>query len=136
MVITYKEIFTRLKSVFPDLIDWLPTDREYQTASIGDVIGLMERYHDIVNFYRPYVWECEEIATAFVVDVRREEKDDLSLTRNRAIGEALGDRWNGVDKSHHANIFVADDGIYLFDMQTKKIWPAVKGQDNIFFVRL
>jgi len=136
MIITTKEIITKLKDIFPDINDWLPTDKEYLSVGVGEMIALIEKHCDPRNRYRPYVWECEEIAQAFITDIRREELDDLSIKRNRAIGEALGDRWNGSDKSHHANICIADDGVYLFDMQTKKIWPAKKGQDNIFFVRM
>jgi len=136
MVITSQGIYSLLKPIFPDLNEWLPTDNEYETVSVREMTSLIDRFRDPANTYRPHVWACEEIAMAFVVDVRRAEKDDLSTKRNRAIGEALGDKWDGVEKQHHANIFIADDGVYLFDMQTKKIWPAQNGQDNIYFVRL
>lgn len=136
-----QEIYGKLKELFPRVIDWLPTDSEYLTIEPEQVQVLIEKYADPENRYIPNLWECEEIAIAFVVDVRRGRKNDVESIpvterKNYAIGEALGTRWDGVAKSHQANIFIASDGVYLFDMQTKKTWKAEKGRDDIFFVRM
>jgi len=135
MVITTATMQSQLRAIFPGIVDWLPTDRDYLLADIETVRSLITKYRDPLNRYIPQVWECEEIASAFMVDVRRGELA-AGKKKNMAIGEALGTKWNGVEKRHHANIFFSADGIYLFDMVTQKIWQAKPGQDKIFFVRI
>ena len=139
MVLKTHEMRSQLKSLFPSLLDWLPTDREY--LPVDNMAELIEKYADPLNRYIPSLWECEEIAMAFIVDVRRGRLDNLHMIephfrKNLAIGEALGTRWDGEKKSHHANIFFSMDGVYLCDLQTKKIWKAKNGNDDIFFVRM
>ena len=123
------------------MIDWLPTDKEYLFVEPEEVESLMFNFADPSNRYIPFVWECEEIAMSFVVDVRRERRNNIESIaveerRNLALGEALGTKWAGKNKSHHANIFIATDGVYLADLQKRKIWKAEKGKDEMFFVRM
>lgn len=139
MKITTKEITRKLKRIFPKLYDWLPTDREYITIEPDEVRSYIDKLAE--HRYLPRMWECEERSMAFVVDLKRDRLKNYDPIPQEerfdfALGEALGNKWQGEDMSHQANIFIAEDGVYLFDVWTKKIWKAEKHKDNIFFVRM
>lgn len=79
--------------------------------------------------------ECEEIAKAFVMDVRKWEAQ-TDQTINRAIGAANCSRVRGEEIGHTINVAITADGVVLFDMQTGESWAAESGQDDIYFVEM
>lgn len=138
--IGFEEIERRLRAVFPNLEVWAPTDATYLTVDLAEMDRLVDR-----NPAQPWlknINECEEIADRFLVNVRDWELDSAQrmateLRFNRALGVASGGRFQNVDKDHTVNVFAADDGgIYLLDMQVATYWRAVKGADDIYFVRM
>ena len=140
--ITTNEIhrMMRRNGAFTRCREWVSTDREYLVPTLDMVKSLMAKYADDSIRYIPSLCECEEFALFFLADVRRgrcRDIDDLPVAdrKNLAIGEALGGKWNGVGKKHHANICVTEDGLYLFDMQSQQIWQPMRGNDSIYFVR-
>ena len=139
--ISTKEVAAQLEAVFPDLIDWLPTDAVYLLTTVEAVERFMHQYEDASIRYIPSLCECEELSLFFVADVRRGRcrlVDTLPVEerKNLAIGEALATKLRGQGTRHQLNVFVTEDGVYLGDVQTKKTWKAAKGEDNIFFVRM
>lgn len=141
MIISTDKIEKLLRSVFPSMGGWLPTDREYIMPSEEELAGLVEAYADRQQRYVPSLWECEEIAMAFVVDVRRGRLNALhhippAFRKNLAIGEALGTVWDGKKKAHQANVVIIEKEVHLLDMQIKKMWRAQRGKDDIYFVRM
>lgn len=142
MLITSQDIEQRLYAVFPGMHDWLPTDTEYLTVEPHEVQAMMAQHRDEIDpTWIKNLWECEEIAMATVVAIRRTAKDESRRSiraprQNLAIGEAYAERLQGQDKKHTVNCFISADGVHLFDMQSGQIWPAAMGSDTIYFVRM
>jgi hypothetical protein len=134
MTLTTKAIKRQLDAVFLDLVDWNPTDQEYQVVQWDDIPGLVERFP--ASPWIEHKWECEEIAKAFVVDVRRWEAGDADAHLNRAIGVCNCERLRGQDIAHTINVLLTDRGVALLDMQTKDFWLAECGADTIYFVEM
>lgn len=128
-----KNISSQIKSVWSNLLDWNPTDKEYLPADI-DVIRILAKE------YLPPPWkegvnECEEIARRFMVQVRDWELAN-GYSHNQALGVAFCSRHRGKDEAHTLNICVGEDVVYLLDMQTQLIWIADPDQDEIYFVEM
>ena len=133
ITITAEKIATLLRDVSPVLIDWNPTDEEYAMVADDEVQRLVDEFPALP--WKPGVYECEEIAKAFVMDVRRwEAKTDQSM--NRAIGVAYCSRVNGDEMSHTVNVLIVDGNVTLIDMQTGEYWPAERGNDELYFVEM
>lgn len=128
------EIENMLRAISPDLIDWNPTDEEYQLVKWSEIAGMVKRFP--ASGWIENKWECEEIARAFVVDVRREEAQDKSQTLNRAIGVANCSKLQGEETNHTIDILITDRGVALLDMQTGSYWLAERGQDEFYFVEM
>lgn len=140
-MLTADAIGELLYGIFPAMSDWLPTDTWYLPIEPHQVQMLIAQHRAEVNpTWIKNLWECEEIAMATVVAIRRQMRDEATASPrapryNMAIGEAYATRLNGQDKAHTVNLFVATSGVHLFDMQTGRIWQATEG-DNVYFVRM
>lgn len=131
--ITTDKIAAILRDVSPGLIDWNPTDEQYSVVSGDEVQRLVDEFPALP--WKPGVYECEEIAKAFVMDVRKwEAKTDQAM--NRAIGVANCSRVNGEEISHTINVLIVDGVVNMLDMQTGEYWPATLGQDEFYFVEM
>lgn len=133
-LIAVGDIEQLLRSVFPDFYDWNPTDEEYRVVRWVEMPGLIKRFP--ASKWQENKWECEEIAKAFVTDVRREEAADPVITHNRAIGVCNCEKLHGEEIGHTINILITDKGVVLLDMQTETFWLAESGQDAIYFVEM
>jgi len=139
--IDYSAIERRLRGVFPNLEVWAPTDRTFLTADLGEIEHLINIFP--ARPWSPGINECEEIARWFCAQVADRQLDQLQagllpvdLRYSLALGEAMGDRIRGEARDHTLNVFLTEDTVMLLDMQTGAYWPAVRGEDNIFFVRM
>lgn len=132
-IIQTAEIGKRLKATF-GLSDWNPTDPAYLVVSRDDISAIAKMFPS--QKWVESKWECEEIAKAFVVDVRRMEAQDGTIDLNRAIGVANCSRLSGDKVSHTVNIAISQDDIFLLDMQTGEYHVAEKGKDEVFFVEM
>jgi hypothetical protein len=127
------EISSRLKAIFPDLIDWNPTDGEYLPAN-------KDTLKNYIKIFKSPAWkegvnECEEIARRLMCKVRDWELSQ-DYTLNQAIGVAFLTKHQGIEERHTINIAVDEENIYLFDMQTEALWIADPEQDNVYFVEM
>ena len=127
MLITSKQIKKRLFRLFPELtVPWL-RDEAYELPSLEQVKEFLKRSKVNEYHFVDEVFDCDDFALQLHAEVKREF--------HWAFGEAFGDRFNGEEKLHNSNIFMADNyEIYLVEPQTDKIWLAVRGQDNILIV--
>jgi hypothetical protein len=132
--ISTKELEKILKNLFPGLKDWNPTDPFYHVVPITEMEELIARFPQ--PLWLEYKWECEEIAKGWMMDVRRWEYTDSLSTYNRAIGVANTLRIQGHKRNHTVNLVYTDQGVMLIDSATGGYWPAIKGQDNIYFVEM
>lgn len=133
ITITTDKIADLLRDVSPGLIDWNPTDEEYKMVGINEMSVLVSDFPALP--WKQGVYECEEIAKAFVVDVRKwEAQTDQPM--NRAIGVANCSRVKGEEVSHTINVLVVDGTVTMLDMQTGEYWPAERGQDEFYFVEM
>jgi len=140
--ISVDELDTRLRDLFPDLIDWRPTDKAFLLVEQAEMDMLVAEFADDETPVIAGAWACEEVAWGFMVDVRRSMARNIEaipvLERkiNLAIGVADGTLFQGIAKGHTVNFFVSREHIYLLDMQTRKYWIAQKGQDKIHFAEI
>lgn len=140
-LLTRGQIDRALRAIFPDLRDWLPTDPQYLSVEEQDMAHLIDTHADPDNRFVPQLWECEEIAGAFVVDVRRSRLANLDAIPvderfNLAIGEAYADHFRHIRSPHVANVFLDSNmRVLLCDLQTRTIWPA-SNADDVYFVRM
>lgn len=133
ITITTERIGELLRDVFPGLIDWNPTDEEYRQVAGDELEKLVDDFPALP--WKAGVYECEEIAKAFVMDVRKwESQTDQAM--NRAIGVANCSLLNGEEIKHTINLLIVDGVVTLLDMQTGEHWPAERGQDEIYFVEM
>lgn len=141
-MLTNAHINKALQAVFPGMRDWLPTDTQYLPCNQEYLSLLVADHCDPENRYIPNLWECEEIAAAFVVDVRRTRRDQVEQIApenrfNCAIGEAYADRLYGYPQPHVVNLAIDQNKrVLLCDLQTKRIWPADPAKDFVYFVRM
>lgn len=122
-----------LRDVFPGLIDWNPTDEEYLQVDGEGLEKLVDEFPALP--WKAGVYECEEIAKAFVTDVRKWEAQ-TNQAMNRAIGVANCSKLKGEEIQHTINVLMVDGSVCLLDMQTGEHWPAERGQDEIYFVEM
>lgn len=131
--ITTDKIAALLRDVSPALIDWNPTDEQYAVVAGDEVQKLIDESPPLP--WKPGVYECEEIAKAFVMDVRKwEAKTDQPM--NLAIGVAYCSRVKGEEMSHTINVLIVDGNVTLLDMQTGEYWLAERGHDEFYFVEM
>lgn len=141
-VISITDLNKRLKRIFPDLIDWRPTDESFLLVEPEEIDLLISEFADDDTPIIPGTYACEEVAWAFMVDVRRSMARNIGVIPvplrkiNLAIGNVDGTKFGGIDKNHTVNFFVSNKHIYLLDMQIRKYWIAVKGQDKIHFAEI
>jgi hypothetical protein len=133
-MISMPEIEKMLRKISPLLTDWNPTDEQYMLVDVEEIPILVDQFP--AYQWKENKWECEEIAKAFMMDVRRQEAEDPTISHNRAIGVAYCSRIAGEDVQHTVNILIAESGVYLLDMQTKHFWRAEGGRDEIYFVEM
>lgn len=133
-VINTEKIERQLRAVFPALTDWNPTDDEYRIVRWVEIPTLIKRHP--ASKWHENKWECEEIAKAFMVDVRREEAVDDAIINNRAIGVCNCSMVQGEELAHTINVLITDRGVALLDMQTETFWLAEVGRDEIYFVEM
>lgn len=133
ITITTERIGELLRDVFPGLIDWNPTDEEYSVVSGDELQTLIDSFPSLP--WKAGVYECEEIAKAFVMDVRKwEAKTEQAM--NRAIGVANCSKLKGEEIQHTINVLIVDGAVWLLDMQTGEHWQAERGHDEIYFVEM
>ena len=123
-----------LKSTFPNLKDWNPTDPLYHPVLFDEIQYLITAHPQ--PLWKQYKWECEEIAKGWMMDIRRWEYDNELTIYNRAIGVANATKIFGQKINHTLNIAVTEEGLMLIDAATGGSWPARKGQDDIYFVEM
>lgn len=128
-----EQIGELLRAVFPNLIDWNPTDEEYSVVAGEELPKLIEEFPALP--WKPGVYECEEIAKAFVMDVRKWEAQ-TDQPRNRAIGVANCSKLKGKEIDHTINVLIVDGVVTMLDMQTGEHWQAELSQDEIYFVEM
>lgn len=133
ITITTEQIGELLREVFPGLIDWNPTDEEYKIVGVNEMVTLASDFPALP--WKDGVYECEEIAKAFVMDVRKWEAQ-TNQPMNRAIGVANCSKLKGEEIKHTLNVLIVDGVVTMFDMQTGEHWQAERGQDEIYFVEM
>jgi len=131
--ISFEEMAQELVTLSPSMSDWCPISEEWETVSITEIDKLIALYPS-KQWMKDY--PCGWIARGFSVDVARHFADGSGLIK--AVGVAHCTRLMGKDLEplHTVNIFRTPDRLYLLDMQTKEYWPAVKGQDEFYFVEM
>ena len=129
------ELSARLKAMWPDdLLDWTPTDREYQLVTLEELLGLVQMFPE-TRPWKERVNECEEIARRFMCRVRDHEFD-TGMDYNRAVGVVFLTKHRGTEEPHTINIAFGIDAIYLADLQTGDVWVADPEQDTIYNVEM
>ena len=89
-VITSNEIYVKLRSIFTDLPDIEIDDSEFVCVDKGWIAQYIQNYPPV--FFLEGKWECEEIASAFVIDVFKGDvagRNTLSVTTHSVMGRML-----------------------------------------------
>jgi len=121
-----------IREQFPWEADKWLTDGSYCLPSLAEASDLLDK----LIFFMPKpmigIAECEDLAIILMGRLREYRANNAEIKRNWPFGIAMGTRFNGVDKNHTVNIFVADEGVYCFDAQTNQTWEAT--DENIYFI--
>ena len=117
-----------------DLLDWTPTDREYQLVTLEEFQSLVKLFPE-TQPWKERVNECEEIARRFMGKVRDHEFD-TGMDCNQAIGVAFLTKHRGIEEAHTINIAFGEDEIYLADLQTGEVWVADPANDTVYNVEM
>ena len=129
------ELSARLKAMWPDdLLDWTPTDREYQLVPLEEFQRLVKTFPE-TRPWKERVNECEEIGRRFVCRVRDHEFD-TGMGYNQAVGVAFLTKHRGTEEPHTINIAFGVDEIYLADLQTGDVWVADTANDTVYNVEM
>jgi hypothetical protein len=137
MVITSSEIYSKLKSIFPDLPDMELDDREFVCVGNGWLRQFIKDYPPVI--FIPGKFECEEIADKFGLDVTLADISDYESlpdelkNNNRAIGRLSGSMFKGVEEKNVLNFCIDEEKeVWLFDMQTREMWKPTEN-DHVFW---
>ena len=138
MKLSFSEIKTKLKDIWPMLIHALPTDVEYLLPTLTELKVFIDQYDPVVKRVKN-LYECEEYALGFLVDLRRWRAAQIIDTEkaqlNWAVGVVLTIKKGLLgDTVHYQNVAVTSDaGVILIEPQTKLI-TNMKRVKEVHFV--
>ena len=141
---SYKELNEKVSALWPKCDFW-PTENAYLPVNLDE----FEQSQSGCSY--PYIitrlFECEELADLFLLQYKMMRVNDLfnfeydhifeprgerifkgekGQLYNYALGVAAGTKFQGKNRNHTVNILCCDDGLYLYDFQTRRTWKASK----------
>jgi hypothetical protein len=152
MMVSYKDIQEAVHNIWPKC-DYWPTENDYLVVDLNDFVKIQQRI--LYPYAIPRLFECEELADLFVLQYKMQHIDTLFVFEhdtlfeprgermligdkdelyNYALGVAAGTKFEGKKKNHTVNIIYTSDGLYLYDIQTRKPWKA-SSNDELLKVR-
>ena len=135
MIVSYTEIRSRIRKLWPKCRNIWLTDSEYEyPVDVGLLNTIIRKDHTERLKFRQYTLDCDDFALQLAAAVSKDVGQKPEFAAPWPFGIVMARKFNHKKEKHVCNICLLENAVLIVEPQTDQIFPSSGENDDPFFI--